>query len=113
SVRAILRAMESVADIVRRARHESGLTQVELAARAGTTQSAIARIESGRGNPRVGTIHQLMTAVGRRLTLGYEEAASECDETMIAANLSMTPAQRLDAFSSGYASVRRLVGSRA
>ena len=38
-------------DEVLKARAEAGLTQAEVAARVGTTQSAIARLESAQRNP--------------------------------------------------------------
>ncbi len=38
------------------ARHRAGLTQAELAARMGTTQPVIARLESGRTLPSMKTI---------------------------------------------------------
>jgi transcriptional regulator with XRE-family HTH domain len=38
-------------DLIREARKRSQLTQTELARLAGTTQSAIARLESGRTSP--------------------------------------------------------------
>jgi ribosome-binding protein aMBF1 (putative translation factor) len=41
------------------ARLTRGLTQEDLAARLGTTQSAIARLERGTYRPRVETLHQL------------------------------------------------------
>lgn len=50
-----------------RARAEAGLTQAEVAARAGTTQSAIARLEGGRVSPTVDTLRRYAAAVGKRL----------------------------------------------
>jgi DNA-binding XRE family transcriptional regulator len=52
-----------------RARVAAGLTQAELAARAGTTQSAIARLESGRVSPTVDTLRRYARAVGKQLRI--------------------------------------------
>ena len=38
------------------ARTQAGLTQGDVAARMGTTQSVVARIESGRGSPSIRTV---------------------------------------------------------
>jgi DNA-binding XRE family transcriptional regulator len=50
-----------------RARNEAGLTQGALAARMGTTQSAIARLEGGGVSPTVETLRRYAAAVGKRL----------------------------------------------
>ena len=50
-----------------RARAEAGLTQAELAARVGTTQSAIARLEGGRVSPSLATLRKYAAALGKRL----------------------------------------------
>lgn len=50
-----------------RARVEAGLTQAEAAARMGTTQSAIARLEGGKVSPSVDTLRKYAAAVGKRL----------------------------------------------
>jgi predicted transcriptional regulator len=50
-----------------RARSEAGLTQEALAARMGTTQSAIARLEGGGVSPTVDTLRRYAAAVGKRL----------------------------------------------
>ena len=50
-----------------RARGEAGLTQAEVAERAGTTQSAIARLEGGRVSPTVETLRKYAKAVGKEL----------------------------------------------
>ena len=42
------------------ARMRAGLTQGEVAARMGTTQSVVARIESGRGTPSMRTVHNVL-----------------------------------------------------
>jgi phage-related protein/DNA-binding XRE family transcriptional regulator len=48
------------------ARQRAGLTQTELAARMGTTQSVIARLESGRTLPTMKTIARYAAATGSR-----------------------------------------------
>ena len=57
----------SVLEAMLKARLEAGLTQAEVAARAGTTQSAIARLEGGRVSPTVETLRTYAKAVGKRL----------------------------------------------
>lgn len=50
--------------LVREARKRAGLTQAELASRAGTTQSAIARLERGESAPSLEHLTQLVRACG-------------------------------------------------
>lgn len=58
-------------DEVLRARSESGLTQAEIARRIGTTQSAVARLESGssKHSPSVATLQRYARAVGCRVEI--------------------------------------------
>lgn len=53
-------------DEVLKARAETGLTQAEVAARIGTTQSAIARLESAepRHSPSIATLQKYANALG-------------------------------------------------
>jgi transcriptional regulator with XRE-family HTH domain len=53
-------------DEVLKARAESGLTQAEVAERVGTTQSAIARLESAqpRHSPSIATLQRYAKALG-------------------------------------------------
>jgi transcriptional regulator with XRE-family HTH domain len=46
--------------LIRAARDAAGITQVELAARAGTTQPAIAAYESGARTPNLATLSRLL-----------------------------------------------------
>lgn len=46
------------------ARIAAGLTQKQLAQRMGTTQSAIARLESGTRTPTIDTLYHLAEALG-------------------------------------------------
>ena len=57
------------------ARAEAGLTQAELAARMGTTQSAIARMEGGKGRPSTTTLAKVAAATGTRLRVSFERVA--------------------------------------
>jgi transcriptional regulator with XRE-family HTH domain len=48
-------------------RHALGLSQTEVAARMGTSQSAVARLEAGAGDIRLSTLERYATAVGYHL----------------------------------------------
>ena len=54
------------------ARTRAGLTQAELAARMKTTQSAIARLESGRIPPSTRTLEKVAQATGTRLRIQFD-----------------------------------------
>jgi ribosome-binding protein aMBF1 (putative translation factor) len=54
------------------ARATAGLTQDELAKRMETTQSVIARLESGRTKPSTQTLERLASATGTRLVISFE-----------------------------------------
>ncbi len=49
-------------------RQAAGLSQTEIAARMGTSQSAVARLESGTGDVRASTLERYAAAVGRQIT---------------------------------------------
>src|ERR1043165_4233839 len=57
---------------VAKARKRAGLSQAELARRMKTTQSTIARLESGRGLPSTGTLGRFAKATGHRLKISFE-----------------------------------------
>jgi transcriptional regulator with XRE-family HTH domain len=57
---------EIVAQLVR-VRHQLGLSQTEVAARMRTSQSAVARLESGDGDVRLSSLQRYAEAVGRDL----------------------------------------------
>src|SRR3990172_340910 len=56
-------------DEILKARAAAGLTQAEVAARIGTTQSAVARLESaiGEHSPSIATLKRYASALGYRL----------------------------------------------
>jgi ribosome-binding protein aMBF1 (putative translation factor) len=61
-----------LARAVIQARASAGLTQEELAKRMKTTQSVIARLESGRTKPSTQTLQRLATATGTRVKITFE-----------------------------------------
>ncbi len=58
-------------DEILKARAAAGLTQADVAARIGTTQSAVARLESpvGKHSPSLATLQRYASALGYRLQL--------------------------------------------
>ncbi len=56
--------------LLRQARQQAGLSQQELAARAGVTQSVISAYESGHRQPAIPTLAALIDAAGYELIIG-------------------------------------------
>ena len=54
------------------ARIDAGLTQAELAERMNTTQSVVARLESGRVRPSTRTLEKIAQSTGTRLIISFE-----------------------------------------
>ena len=63
-----------IARILIEARTQAGLTQAQLAERIQTTQSAVARFESGRIHPSTKTLRKIAQATGTRLKISFETA---------------------------------------
>ena len=57
---------------VAKARMRAGLSQAELAKRMKTTQSTVARLESGRGKPSTRTLQRFAKATGHKLKITFE-----------------------------------------
>ena len=81
--------------LVREARKRAGLTQAELAARAGTTQSAIARVESGAVAPSLKRLTELVQAAGFDIDVRLVPF-DDHDLSMALRNRILSPEQRLD-----------------
>ena len=80
--------------LIREARRRAGLTQVELAERAGTTQSAIARLERGVGNPTLEHISELVAICGFEVQVRLvPDDADSWDQAR--ANAALPPADRI------------------
>lgn len=67
------------ATLIRTAREGAGLSQGALAARAGTSQPAVSRYESGASSPSVETLDRLLAAMGSRLELVAEVSPRRLD----------------------------------
>jgi len=68
------RRRELIDELVR-ARQESDLSQTEIAARMGTSQSAVARLESGELDARLSTVERYAAALGH--TVDWQVRPSE------------------------------------
>jgi predicted transcriptional regulator len=68
------RRRELIDELVR-ARKQIGLSQTQLAARMGTSQSAVARLETGELDARLSTLERYAAALGR--TVDWQVRPSE------------------------------------
>src|SRR5271168_4663929 len=60
-----------VGSAVRAARRHAGVSQAELAERAGTSQPSIARLEKGQVSPTVISLDRIARALGTELVIDF------------------------------------------
>lgn len=68
-------------NLIRLARHDRGLSQRELARRAGTSQATISAYEAGRKSPNLDTLKRIIRAAGLDLRIRLEPL-DDHDEAM-------------------------------
>ena len=86
--------MSMAGRMVRYSRRRAGLTQRQLATRAGIPQETIARIESGATDPRVSTLDRLLEACAMGLEV-MPRLGIGVDRTQIRALLELSVEERL------------------
>jgi len=94
-------------ELVREARKRAGLTQADLAERAGTTQSAIARLESGRTSPALEQVERLLKLCGFQLVVQLAPY-DDSDLVQAEARLRQDVEDRLTAVQAGVRSMQEL-----
>lgn len=87
--------MSELGDVVRSIRLRKGVSQRSLARRAGTTQAAISRIESGRESPSWERFEKLLLVLGEQPVLSSRPLAHEVDPGELAYGRRLTYEQRL------------------
>lgn len=100
--------MVEAATILRTARRRAGLSQRELAERAGVRQPLVSRIESARQQPSLPTLQRLLAACGYQLSANLEPLPDPGDLSLIEATLPLTPQQRVDRLLAMHRTARRL-----
>ena len=89
--------MANPATLLRQARTRAGLSQRALAERAGTAQSAIARIERGQTSPTWSTLERLLKAANYEVVAHAEPSVVVGSHMLddVPRILAMTPEQRM------------------
>lgn len=67
----------SIAEALIRARAEADMTQEQVAEKMQTSQSYVAKLESGRVSPSMKALQRYAAATGSRLKISLEHAASQ------------------------------------
>jgi transcriptional regulator with XRE-family HTH domain len=83
------------ADVIREARLRAGLSQSELAVRAGRDRTVIARWEQGVVAPSVETLVEVVRAAGFDLPLELVPYETGGDEERLRKNLLLSPERRV------------------
>ncbi len=66
-----LRPQYEIISQIIKARNEQGITQADLALRAGTKQSNISRLESGSYNPSLGFLVKVAQSLGKEIHIEF------------------------------------------
>lgn len=81
--------------LLRAARQRHGLSQQRLARRAGTTQSAISRIERDQLSPTVETLATLLRVMGDKLEIVAQPFDYGHDRTLLQRTTQESPSTRV------------------
>ena len=87
--------MSTLGDHLRAARLRQGVTQRSLARRAGTTQAAISRIESGKESPSFERFTALLSVLGVRALLQTAPLEHDLGPDDLKHGRTLTPTLRL------------------
>ena len=100
-----MNGMTRIGALVKEMRRHAQLTQRELAERAGTSQSAIAKLEQGESNPTIDTIERWARAAGFAVQFTLvplpvvdpvvERYKRDVDRSLLRENLRMSVHERL------------------
>jgi uncharacterized protein len=108
--------METPAQLLRRVRLASGLTQAELARRSGTRQSAISAYERGSRAPNLETLARIAAAAGFELDLAVRPRSDRAGPRIASDLRRLLAARReevIDAVAASGGSNVRIFGSVA
>lgn len=94
---------------LRHARRQAGLSQRELASRAGVPQSTVGRIENGAAEPRSSTLDRLLRACGFQLE-ALPKLGEGIDRSLIGEFLRLSPRERIEYNAEAAINSERLVG---
>ncbi len=96
--------------LIRDARRAAGLTQAQLAAHLGVSQSAIAKLEREGSNPTVETLDRVLRPTGHRLQLiapawgsAIDEPGPSIDVGLVRQHLRLAPGRRIVELEAMYA----------
>ena len=104
--------MSVAASVIKDARQRSGLSQRELARRAGTSQAAISRIERGLEQPTLERLEQILAGLGWRPVIELEPIAVHDEEPRrLLADADTDPAVRLEGGLNWLEFARELAGT--
>jgi transcriptional regulator with XRE-family HTH domain len=81
---------------IRDRRRGNGLTQAQLALRAGTTQAAVSRLERGELSPTFETFARLLAAMGESFDVQIRREEGDFDREHLRDLLARSPAERLE-----------------
>jgi HTH-type transcriptional regulator / antitoxin HipB len=76
---ALARSPKQMGQLIQRHRKAQNLSQSDLASRSGVRQELISRIESGHDGAKLGTICELLAALGLEMTIGPRSKSSTAD----------------------------------
>jgi transcriptional regulator with XRE-family HTH domain len=88
--------MASASEILREARLAAGISQAELARRAGFTQAHVSRAERGLVSPTVRSLEAMLRAAGANLTLVARPSTGWCDDDELRRFRALSMSERLE-----------------